>query len=529
MRGRATAGALASGAEQRPDESAWSQRCAWARDRVRLHEVQRPAEAPPPPPTARAGWMGRSLVGGLLVLAGVLTALQFAPQAATQLRTAQLGGGGAAAPADCPPTPARLAPSPEACPGCPAVPACPPPADAAACPLPPPAAACPTCPAAPVCPPPPSAACPPPKAEEACPPLAPSAQVKQYPWDPRPGKTSVIFWGEGRPPPGLVFTEVQDTAGFEYNAGNEVWAHATRALVDPNTTHLVSFFELFDRELQPRTHPVDKKPRIDKLDPALLLLPVANMLWNAHDFANHEGIHNYTTKLTAHIRLVNKPVLLVGIGTQGDFVNVDPTKLKEEFVVPIHATQVEFLREVEKRAPGFAVRGRVTQASCLAKGLVKPRVLGCPSLFLNHDPSLGRAIAEKFAKVAGIPASDLKLAVTLPAITPLAGSYAKFNFYNNTVKLVAERILARFPNSFIVVQTYFDYQTIDAMCAWHKVCLPAYRVKFYYDVDAWVAGLQTADLVLGYRCVCLRAASWGCAMRVQCGIQQHMTRTPTLC
>ena len=93
----------------------------------------------------------------------------------------------------------------------------------------------------------------------------------------------------------------------------------------------------------------------------------------------------------------------------------------------------------------------------------------------------------------------MKLAVTLPAEIPFAGTYAKINFYNTTLKLVAERVLARFPNSFVVVQTLFDYQSIDAMCAWHRVCLPAYRVKFYYDVDAWVAGLQRAHLVVGYR------------------------------
>ena len=354
-----------------------------------------------------------------------------------------------------------------------------------------------------------------PPAAQPPPPPQPAAEV--FPWDPRPGKASVIFWGavpEGPPPPGLVYTDVTD--GPWYNSGNEVWATAARRLVDPDATHLVSFFDLYDEQMLPIPHPVDNKPRINKLNSALLLLPVANMLWLESDFAKNAGIQNYTTQLTAHIRLVNKSVLLVGIGTQGDFVNVDPTKLKEQFVVPLHSTQVEFLQEVEKRAPGFAVRGRVTKASCLAKGLVKPRALGCPSLFLNHDPLLGQAVAEKFAKVASIPASDLKLAVTLPASGKLSGNYLSMNFYNNTVKLVAERVLARFPNSFIVIQTLFDYKSVDAMCTRHGVCLPAYRVRFYYDPDTWVAALRTADLVVGYRCACAQRA-----VRMPLGASPH--------
>ena len=289
----------------------------------------------------------------------------------------------------------------------------------------------------------------------------------------------------------------------------DVWAHAARQLVDPNTTELVSFFNLFDGQRNPRLHAVYKTPRIDCLDPALLLVPVANMLWNETDYSHNSDIQGYTKQLTADIRLLNLPVMLVGIGTQGHFGFIDTTKLRDKFVVPLHETQVEFLREVEKRAPaGFAVRGRVTQASCLAKGLTKPRALGCPSLFLNHDPSLGQTIAAKFATVAGIPAPNLTVAVTLPADTPFAGNYANIKFYNTTLKLVARRVLARFPNSFVIVQSFFDYKSLDAMCAWHGVCLPAYRVRFYYDVDAWVAGLQNANLVLGYRCVSARCAVW---------------------
>ena len=47
--------------------------------------------------------------------------------------------------------------------------------------------------------------------------------VQQFPWDPLPNKTVVIFWGEvpywGRLPPGLVFTDLANMHGFEYNAG----------------------------------------------------------------------------------------------------------------------------------------------------------------------------------------------------------------------------------------------------------------------------------------------------------------------
>ena len=62
------------------------------------------------------------------------------------------------------------------------------------------------------------------------------------------------------------------------------------------------------------------------------------------------------------------------------------------------------------------------------------------------------------------------------------------------------RVLKVLPGSVVVFQTQADQGLVEHMNKKLGFYLPASRVRWYYDVDSWVAGLRSCcDMVFGFR------------------------------
>ncbi|EFN52219.1 hypothetical protein CHLNCDRAFT_139069 [Chlorella variabilis] len=276
---------------------------------------------------------------------------------------------------------------------------------------------------------------------------------------------------------GLTLSEAKPIATD--NSGNLVWAYGARCLLDPNTTEPVAL-------VPPYTEHIDA-----------FLLPQANLLMN---ISNYDMVRGYTSFVLKVSRAVKAPIAVIGIGSQ---VRFDDAPLLEEgadmsaaaaSAVQLHPQQVAFLKQVEASGGIITTRGKFTAAIIEGNGLPPPLPLGCPSVFINHNPRLGAVLQRKWDAVLRRRDPNLRLAVTLPAI-PGDQPYPL-----GLVSLLARRVLEAYPNSVVVLQTSRDEDTLDAMHSHFGLYLRPSRIRYFYDVESWIAGLKSCcDLVWGFR------------------------------
>lgn len=110
-------------------------------------------------------------------------------------------------------------------------------------------------------------------------------------------------------------------------------------------------------------------------DLTALVIPAANFI----------GPHADLAPLTKIVRMLDVPTIVVGLGAQAE---------KEGDTPEVNEACIEFLHEIASRAPYICVRGEYTARICAHFGVENVRVLGCPSVFLNGDKTLGERMEE---------------------------------------------------------------------------------------------------------------------------------------
>jgi hypothetical protein len=292
---------------------------------------------------------------------------------------------------------------------------------------------------------------------------------------------------EENPPPGLDMEAAEKYATNNY--GNLLWLYAAPRLLPSNTPFVY---------YKPGTGNVSTMaPR-----PAAFLMPTANILYNA---STDEGDHysglkpevlGATRGLTSNVRNIDVPLLMIGAGSQPRMtVDLnDPfareTTSKDFQMVP---EAVELLHEVAARGPGFTVRGAYTEAVIVAAGINAARALGCPTLMINHAPALGAELALKLSAFAAARNASARIIVTLPA------SGWPAHLRTGLLQIIAEKMLAPFPNSIVLLQSRGDWSTLKAMAKISGIEFPSGRTRYFYNMAAWIAFMQTADAAIGFR------------------------------
>lgn len=174
------------------------------------------------------------------------------------------------------------------------------------------------------------------------------------------------------PNTGLTATRSAKTFGFGANSGNLAFAFAVRQLVSgkhfPNDTDA------------------------DVLDAmkGTAVFPAANML-GAH--ADQGG------RVKQLAKLKNTHFVALGLGAQSDL---------EQAIPELSSGTISWLKEIDRLAPSDApnvgVRGEFTKRVMDHYGFGhRAEVLGCPSLFINPTPNLGRIIERKVIKIQWVP------------------------------------------------------------------------------------------------------------------------------
>lgn len=106
--------------------------------------------------------------------------------------------------------------------------------------------------------------------------------------------------------------------------------------------------------------------------------------------ANFIGSHSNLAPITEIITDLDVPTMVVGLGAQSESENVLPV---------VNDSVRRFLTEASKRAPYLAVRGEYSAHVCRQFGVPNVKILGCPSVFLNGNPDLGKIVEDKMARL----------------------------------------------------------------------------------------------------------------------------------
>jgi hypothetical protein len=147
------------------------------------------------------------------------------------------------------------------------------------------------------------------------------------------------------------------------NLGNlAFWYSARRLFADPAT--LVHWHS-------------DAAPLREAID--VFVIPAANFLNPAFDL----------TQLADLVEALDKPVLIWGLGAQAD---------SEEAVPRLKPGTERFLAAVASRTAAIFARGEYSARVCRHYGATNVEVIGCPSLFMNPEPHLGRRVEARLGR-----------------------------------------------------------------------------------------------------------------------------------
>jgi len=223
-----------------------------------------------------------------------------------------------------------------------------------------------------------------------------------------------------------------------------------------------------------------------------VMIPTANVLQD-RERVPEKWMGSALQTLSSLVKTANKPTLLVGIGIQAEF-SADKSDVSANLY--FNEESVEFLNSIEQRSSGgWLARGNLTTGSAKFSGAPGGRPVGCPSLFLNPDPCLGRMIQMKFKKLAKIKkqswqARQLRIAVLLPTRALQHDNSEAHAAMANFLRT----IFLRYPNAFAAAQNY--HSATRWFTSWN---MTNHRQRFFLSIDAWKRHLEHTDLVFGGR------------------------------
>jgi len=243
--------------------------------------------------------------------------------------------------------------------------------------------------------------------------------------------------------------------------------------------------------------------------------------------ANQLGKHIDMKGLANRLAALDKTrIAVVGLGAQSDMEGAMPE---------LPAGTLEFLAQLDRLAgsdgPNIAVRGPFSKQVLEHYGFGhRAEVMGCPSLFINPSPNLGRMIARNIRRPQRIAVAagsftrpefmDLERAL-VRLVTESKGSYVGQHPYA-MVQLTRGEADQLDPKTLRKARDYlFPNMAPNAFLRWTRA-----HGNVFFDIPSWMEHYRHFDLVLGMRI-------HGIMVALQAGIPGvclvHDSRTLELC
>ena len=242
--------------------------------------------------------------------------------------------------------------------------------------------------------------------------------------------------------------------------------------------------------------------------------------------ANQLGAHFTGDQWADRFEQLTVKLVILGLGAQSDIERTAPA---------IPESALNWVRRIAERAPGngpnLGVRGQFTLELLHRHGLGEHAdIIGCPSLFINPEPSLGRTIAanlrepRRIAVVAGHEEWHhlAKIEASLGClISQTGGSYIgqhglkMMKLTRGEARDLAEEDLEALGNYVCPDMSLAEF------IRWSRV-----HGKIFFDVSEWMDYYKAFDFVIGTRI-------HGTMLALQAGVPAlciaHDSRTLELC
>lgn len=235
-------------------------------------------------------------------------------------------------------------------------------------------------------------------------------------------------------------------------------------------------------------------------------IPICRDLYEAcaekHDVKNGSHVVHYKPVANAFngdggtfgvernvLRRYGERLLIVGIGVQeyfgrnGTMKDMAPGRKIETGVKDFAFTNnsLSLMSILEDRGLPMLMRGDFTWTAAQRAGYRQGISLGCPSLLMNGDITLGEKLEAKYRALRNhIGDRSLKIAINIKTSMP-----QYFNFFKS--------ILDAYPNSLIYAQGAYDMQALQ------KYDVPFHRVRFFTNVPEWRKSIAKMDISFGAR------------------------------
>lgn len=242
--------------------------------------------------------------------------------------------------------------------------------------------------------------------------------------------------------------------------------------------------------------------------------------------ANQVGAHADFGGLGKRFEELDINLVTIGLGAQSSSAGEMPK---------VPDGTVRWIKSIVERSvhghPNISVRGDFTQKVLDEYGFKgKSVVLGCPSLFINPDPELGKQIEERYkspkriAVAAGHPnwvqLGELERSLAR-ILTKTGGSYIG-QATLEMVKLTRGEAATLDPTVLRKLRDYIlpEYE-LGEFITWANT-----HGNVFFDIDSWMEHYRTFDLVIGARI-------HGTILALQAGVPgvcvAHDSRTEELC
>lgn len=285
-----------------------------------------------------------------------------------------------------------------------------------------------------------------------------------------------------------------------YNTGNLIFHYAIRS-------HIQNIFASFTWG--------DESPLSFKKD-IIGIIPCANQLSPDQKL---DWFYNI-------IKNFQTPLIAIGLGAQSN-LNFDIPKLDQG---TLNWVKSIYDHSITKK-PNISLRGEFTKQVMEHYGLAeKTIVLGCPSLFINPNPQLGKLISsriknpKKIGVISGHPAwiENAHIENFLAQLVLMTGGsyigqsgYEMMQLTRGEADQMENTMLDKCRNYI------FPNMTVDSFIQWSKI-----HGNLFFDVIAWMEYLKKFDFVIGMRI-------HGIILALQSGIPAlcvvHDSRTLELC
>jgi hypothetical protein len=252
------------------------------------------------------------------------------------------------------------------------------------------------------------------------------------------------------------------------NAGNLIFSMAAQRILETASTSVTVDRFAID--------PGDADRINERYD--AYVIPLANAFRPSYEPILH--------RLTALVRRLRIPVVVLGVGAQGD------VRYRTERLRPIEPAVREFVGAVLDRSPSIGVRGELTLDYLAGLGFRDVEVIGCPSLFLHGG--------------------DLRVTKPRPTLDRDARLAINVSPYVTAMGPIVRHHLSRYPALTYIAQ---DIDTLELLL-WGGIgedvdpddprpihgAHPLFRddkVRFFVDPWPWLAYLRDVDFSFGTR------------------------------